>query len=211
MQTSDPTLEEIEGQTRRGIDAAAAYIDDLRADVSPPFDDIKLFLDHLEGKRRMLDVGCGWAYYADQFVKRDAEYLGIDLSPKMVEIARADNPALRFEVMSFRSLAFADGSFDGLWCCCALNHVPKQNLQTVLAEMRRVLVPSGALLIVMPHSDEGWGGEYMSKFHEQLELEGHYSAWEYQEFLFELIEAQFEVLKSFIRWDSGSMTFLTRK
>src|SRR3954468_3662489 len=102
------------------MDAIAPLYDNLESHgLHIPDEDLGLFFTHLRGPK-ILDVGSGTARYVRRFVDRGLSYVGIDLSQKMVEIARAANPDQHFEVMSFRQLDFADETFDGIWCCCAL-------------------------------------------------------------------------------------------
>ena len=89
--------------------------------------------------RRVLEVGCGWGELAE-WIARDtgAEVVAVDLSPRMVELARergvdAGSPTCR-------QLLFADGEFDLVVAAWMLYHVPE--LDRGLGELARV-APSG--------------------------------------------------------------------
>jgi ubiquinone/menaquinone biosynthesis C-methylase UbiE len=114
--------------------------------------DLNIFLSHLRG-RKVLDVGCGWGHYAADLQNAGVDYLGIDHSPEMIKAARQLNPQASFRIMSFNNLQFPEESFSGLWCCCVFSTTPKTYLPSVLANLRRLLEPSGVMTVVMPYHD----------------------------------------------------------
>src|SRR3954452_20900592 len=50
--------------------------------------------------RKVLDVGCGTGYLSKQANNRGALVTGVDLSERMIEIARANHPSIDFRVDS---------------------------------------------------------------------------------------------------------------
>lgn len=114
----------------------------------------------LAGARGMsvAEVGCGTGHWlvelADTGVKR---LIGLDLSPGMLEWARAQAPNALLVQGTASDLPFADASLDRVFCVNALHHF--SNPQVFLAECRRVLRPGGGLLTIGldPHRDgEEW-------------------------------------------------------
>jgi SAM-dependent methyltransferase len=95
--------------------------------------------------RRVLEVGGGEGELAER-MQRDlhAEVSFVDLSPRMVELARARG--IDAEEGDVQQLRFEDGSFDTVVSAWMLYHVP--DLDAALAEIARVLVPGGALIAV---------------------------------------------------------------
>ena len=93
--------------------------------------------------RRVLEVGCGWGELA-VWIARDteAEVVAIDLSPRMVELARSRGVDAR--VADVQDLPFADASFDVAVAAWMLYHVP--DLDRGIAEVARVLRPGGRLV-----------------------------------------------------------------
>jgi SAM-dependent methyltransferase len=65
----------------------------------------------------------------------------IDLSPEMVRLCR--QKGLNAQVMDVIDLDFSDHSFDAVYALNSLLHVPKNELPTVLQNIRRVLHPNG--------------------------------------------------------------------
>lgn len=94
---------------------------------------------------RVLDVGCGPGWEAATFADAGHEVVAVDLTPAFLAAAREEAPAAALARMDMRRLALAAGSFDGVWCCAALLHVPRAEAGRTLAGFRRVLRPGGAL------------------------------------------------------------------
>src|SRR5258708_8626964 len=94
--------------------------------------------------RSVLEVGCGWGELAE-WVGREtgAEVTAIDLSPRMVELAREGGVGAR--VADVQELPFVDGEFDVAIAAWMLYHVP--DLDRAVSELARVLRPGGRLVV----------------------------------------------------------------
>jgi SAM-dependent methyltransferase len=94
---------------------------------------------------RVLEVGCGWGELA-AWIARDtgAAVLAVDISPRMVELARAGGVDAR--LADVQQLPFADAEFDVVVAAWMLYHVP--DIDRALAEIARVLRPGGRLVAV---------------------------------------------------------------
>ena len=57
------------------------------------------------------DVGCGPGRITAHLRDLGVDAFGIDLSPRMIEVARREHPGLRFEVGSMTQLGLADGAW----------------------------------------------------------------------------------------------------
>jgi SAM-dependent methyltransferase len=108
----------------------------------------------LAGVTRVIDVGCGTGALAAAIaeVAPAAEIVGVDPSAAFVELARSQTRG-RFEVGDSQALAFDDASFDAACACLVLNFIPDQKV--ALAEMRRVVRPSGTVAAVVWDHAEG--------------------------------------------------------
>ncbi len=92
---------------------------------------------------QVLEVGCGWGELSEWIARETgAKVVATDLSPHMVELARARG--LDASVADIQSLPFADASFDVVVAAWMLYHVP--DLDRGLAEVTRVLRPAGSLV-----------------------------------------------------------------
>ncbi|KZB85253.1 class I SAM-dependent DNA methyltransferase [Amycolatopsis regifaucium] len=100
------------------------------------------------------DVGCGPGHVTAHLASLGLDVSGVDLSPKMIEIARRQYPYLRFEVGSMTALDVPDGTLSGLVAWWSIFHLPPETLPAVFAEFRRTLVAGGQLLIGFHVGDE---------------------------------------------------------
>jgi SAM-dependent methyltransferase len=95
--------------------------------------------------RRVLEVGGGPGELSERLAAElGCEVVMLDVSPRMVELARARGVDAR--VGDVQALPFADGSFDCAVAAWMLFHVP--DLDRGLAELARVLRPGGRLVAV---------------------------------------------------------------
>jgi trans-aconitate 2-methyltransferase len=109
-------------------------------------------LDRLEFRsdERVLDVGCGDGYITRIIAARlpEGSVVGVDASPRMIEVARSrpDPPGadVRFLVADARDLPFA-GEFDSVVSFNALHWVSDQ--VAALAAIARTLRPTGRVVV----------------------------------------------------------------
>ncbi len=96
----------------------------------------------------LLDCGCGTAPMLTLLKEKypDKRYTGIDLTPKMIEVARSKKmPGVELVVGDCEKLPFQDNSFDAVICCQSFHHYP--NVQDFFNSVYRVLRPGGRLVL----------------------------------------------------------------
>lgn len=94
----------------------------------------------------VLDLGCGAGRDMAWLEQHGARMAGADLSAGMLTEARGivHGPLVQADM---GQLPFADASFNGVWCMASMLHLPKANAPLALAEIERVLLPAGVLLL----------------------------------------------------------------
>jgi SAM-dependent methyltransferase len=111
-------------------------------------DQVGEFLDALgESSRRVLDVGCGPGWESATFAEAGHEVVPFDLTPEFLDRTRERVPAACLVRGDMRRLPFSDGSFDGLWACASLLHVPDDDVESTVAEFQRVLSSGGVAIV----------------------------------------------------------------
>ena len=96
----------------------------------------------------LLDCGCGTAPMLTLLHEKYPEkhYTGIDLTPKMIEMAKAKNMSgVELVVGDCENLPFEENSFDAVICCQSFHHYP--NVQDFFNSVYRVLRPGGRLVL----------------------------------------------------------------
>ncbi|MFD5337064.1 class I SAM-dependent methyltransferase [Streptomyces hawaiiensis] len=93
------------------------------------------------------DLGCGPGKVTAHLAALGVPAFGVDVSPRMIELARAAYPELRFTVGSMTALDIPDGELGGILAYYATHHTPPQWLPTVFSEFHRTLAPGGRLML----------------------------------------------------------------
>lgn len=138
-------------------------------------DKINRFTGLLREGNKILDVACGPGHDTDYLSKRGFYCLGIDLSGKMIELARRRSKS-GLAMMDFFNLAFTEESFDGIWCSSVFVHVIKKDLPPLLTSFRKILRDNGVLGIITAQKqrrerDENDSRQY--SMYDKEELEGY--------------------------------------
>jgi ubiquinone/menaquinone biosynthesis C-methylase UbiE len=106
--------------------------------------------------RTLLDIGCNWGRWTIAAARSGWRPTGIDLAKKSVGAARRVAEQLGVEaeyvIADARELPFVDGSFDAVFSYSVLQHLAKEDVPRVVAEVRRVLRPGGIVWIEMPNA-----------------------------------------------------------
>ena len=123
-----------------------------------PFDRDVLasFAERVGDGGRVCDVGCGpCAHVARLLAERGLDVLGIDVSPRCIELARREAPDCRFELMDQRAIDAdaAGGPLDGIVSYYSLHDQPKTDLAATFASWATALRRGGALLAVAKEGD----------------------------------------------------------
>jgi predicted TPR repeat methyltransferase len=106
--------------------------------------------------KRAIDIGCGTGLAAAAFASEVDHFIGIDLSPRMIEKARATGLYAKLEVAEMvQGLRDRpDASADLVLAADAMVYLP--DLAPVLREVKRVLVTGGLLAFtVETHDGDG--------------------------------------------------------
>ena len=133
--------ERLRDYERRSHDALASGYRDFFARVTALA--IAPLLDAARVRRgtRLLDVASGPGFVAAAARERGARAVGVDLSPRMVEVARTLHAGIDFDEADVEHLPFADGAFDAVVCNFGIGHFPNPDL--AVAECLRVLHSGG--------------------------------------------------------------------
>jgi ubiquinone/menaquinone biosynthesis C-methylase UbiE len=105
----------------------------------------------LQAVHVVLDVACGPGIVACALAPHVAHVTGVDLTPAMIEQARARQEKsgltnLAWQVGNAAALPFADASFDRVVTRYSLHHMPDP--LAVVREMARVCKPGGRIVVI---------------------------------------------------------------
>jgi demethylmenaquinone methyltransferase/2-methoxy-6-polyprenyl-1,4-benzoquinol methylase len=100
---------------------------------------------------RILDLACGTGANTYVLARVGHEVIGIDLDEEMLNWARKknhDNLTVSFIQGDATNLEFDNGTFDCVTISFAMHDVPYEIGIKMLAEAKRVLIPSGEVIII---------------------------------------------------------------
>ncbi len=97
----------------------------------------------------VLDVACGNGRLLEALKDKKINYLGVDNSPNLIELAKKNYPSHEFAVEDMLDLKnIENGKFDFVFCLAALQHIPGKDLRIkVLRDMAEKLKPGGKMII----------------------------------------------------------------
>ncbi|MFD1322007.1 class I SAM-dependent methyltransferase [Micromonospora sonneratiae] len=106
------------------------------------------------GNGPVADIGCGPGRLTVYLDRLGLSTFGIDLSSKMIEVARQTYPNLRFSEGSMTEMDLEDGELGGIVAWYSIIHTPPELLPVVFAEFHRTLAPGGHLLMAFQVGNE---------------------------------------------------------
>ena len=143
-QASDPTE-----LVRRGYDVAGASYTETRNEAQD-LDELERFHERLRRPAMVLDVGCGAGTPVGRYlVDRGHQVIGIDISPKQIELARRLVPEAHFEIRDMLDLEAGEYSVDGIISLYAVFHTPRERHGKLLRTFGSLLRPEGIMLLTM--------------------------------------------------------------
>ncbi len=133
----------------KSADVLALKFDTLGARVN----DIKETFALIDKKNpKTLEIGCGNGRDVEEIIKHTNDYLGIDISEKLIELARKKVPQAKFEIADVETYTFPE-NLDVVFAFASLIHVSKENLKVVFDQIFENLNPGGVVRMSMKQSD----------------------------------------------------------
>lgn len=110
------------------------------------------FTTLLKPGTRVLDAGCGSGRDALAFSRAGFQVTAIEASPNLAALART-HTGLPVLVMTFDQVDWRE-TFDGVWACASLLHVPRAELFSVVRRLRDALIPGGVFWMSFKYGTE---------------------------------------------------------
>jgi ubiquinone/menaquinone biosynthesis C-methylase UbiE len=98
---------------------------------------------------RLADLGCGSGAFAHRLKAAGYDCIGLDISAKLVELARRKYPDIDFLEGDVERLPFPDASLDGILLSGVVHHLPDPS--RCAAEVFRVLRPGARFVAFDPN------------------------------------------------------------
>ncbi len=147
----DAQVKKILSDVETGYDLIAGKFSETRAFM---WRDLGFVKDLVKPSYRVLDFGCGNGRLAGFLQNNYGEYVGVDVSQKLIDIARDNNQELSSRVKFLKidpkhsKLPFEDNYFDVIFSIAVFHHFPSKDYRLQIAkELYRVLRPKGKLIV----------------------------------------------------------------
>lgn len=122
--------------------------DTLNVDMSALYDH---FLPNLPDGALILDAGCGSGRDSKAFKDRGYRVVAFDASLALVERARA-HTGLPVAHRTFTEIN-ETASYDGIWACASLLHIPEADLVSSFQRLWNALKPGGTFYLSFKYGD----------------------------------------------------------
>jgi SAM-dependent methyltransferase len=111
---------------------------------------VKMLSSHIRSGMIVLELGCGTGYFTQELARCGADIVAVDVSPELLEIARANcsAPNVRYEIQNAYELSYPGDAFDSVVGSSVLHHL---EIEEALRQIHRVLRPAGTMFFTEPN------------------------------------------------------------
>lgn len=142
---------------REGYDQVADLYLKAR-DQWQPIPHLARLLARLEAESWILDVGCGAGIPVDSYLTENGhQVIGVDVSPRQIELAARNVPGGRFETRDMQDLRAGEFQVDAVVSFYAIFHTPRESHGETIRTLASFLPQGGFVLVTMGASE--WEGE----------------------------------------------------
>lgn len=146
---------------------------------------------------RILEIGIGPGNVTKYIISKrpDLKIFGIDLSSKMIELAKQNNPQVDLAVMDCREIHTIHAKFDGILCAFCLPYLSKEESRQLIADASLLLKPDGLLYMSTMEGDYAKSGYETTSFSGENRVFVYYHQANFisdklKEFGFEMLDLQ---------------------
>ncbi len=136
--------------------------------------------NYIKKGQNVLEVGSATGVFSFEYEKYCINLTSIDLSPENIKWAKnkaiKKNSSIVFQVADMEKLPFPDNYFDGVLSFSTLRYAP--NIEVALAEIYRVLKPTGYIIIDLPNKKCPWFVGLKKKILGREHIFDNYYYWE---------------------------------
>jgi ubiquinone/menaquinone biosynthesis C-methylase UbiE len=140
-------INKILNETESGYDQMAEKFSHTRKNF---WGDLAFIADYVEDGDKILDYGCGNGRLLEILKEKKVEYVGVDISQKLIDLAKEkypDHSESFFKIASQGSLAFPDNYFNRIISVAVFHHFPEKYAREMARELFRITKPGGTIVI----------------------------------------------------------------
>jgi len=107
------------------------------------------FVELLAPHAKVLDAGCGAGIPISRLLAERFDVTGVDFSEAQIELAKKNVPAAKFICKDMTRLNFPEATFDGICSYYAIIHIPREEHQSLLSNLYKMLNTGGIALLCL--------------------------------------------------------------
>lgn len=134
-----------------------------------------LFCSTLKKDAEILELACGPGNITKYLLNKrpDFKILGTDLAPKMVELAKINNPTAEFKIMDCREIGKLEKKYDAIMCGFCLPYLSREEALKLIADASQILKPGGVIYISTMENDYAKSGFKKGSTGEEIFMHYH--------------------------------------
>jgi 2-polyprenyl-3-methyl-5-hydroxy-6-metoxy-1,4-benzoquinol methylase len=143
---------EIFSDDRMHVDASQA------STISNPlFESYEFARNQFGAKDRVLDIACGDGYGCRILADQTGQVLGVDINGRLIAANQESNVTsnISYDVGDCFALSLSDGAVTGATAMELIEHLPVDQVDTFVREVRRVIAPGGSFICSTPQNSHG--------------------------------------------------------
>jgi 2-polyprenyl-3-methyl-5-hydroxy-6-metoxy-1,4-benzoquinol methylase len=104
---------------------------------------------------KLLEIGCGPGNITKYLLSRRPDFaiFGIDIAPKMIELAIKNNPTASFAIMDSRQISNLKLTYDGIICGFCIPYLSHADTEKLITDCYNLLIENGQLYLSFVEGD----------------------------------------------------------
>ena len=104
---------------------------------------------------KILEIGCGPGNITKYLLSKqpDLDIFGIDIAPKMIELAEKNNPRAHFAIMDIREIGKIKTKYDGIICGFCLPYLSQTDSEKLIFDTHNLLNGNGLIYLSFVEGD----------------------------------------------------------
>jgi 2-polyprenyl-3-methyl-5-hydroxy-6-metoxy-1,4-benzoquinol methylase len=137
----------------KAIDIFNKYASEYQSkfmDVSPYHHSLDIFVKSLpSGNSKLFEIACGPGNITKYLLQKNnqLQILATDLAPKMIELAKANNPSAEVILLDARNILSIQKIFDGIMCGFCLPYLSIEETTTLISDCSHLLKQNGVIYL----------------------------------------------------------------
>ena len=130
----------------------------------------------LKKNAKILDIACGPGNITKYILSKrpDFNILGVDIAPKMIELATLNNPSAQFKVMDFRIVSTLNTKYDAILNSFCMPYLSKKECAQIIKDSSNLLESGGYMYLSTMEGKDTDSGYEVASFDQRKKVYIHY-------------------------------------